>query len=110
MSNPFSGPFAGAPGIGGNPLEDERNAISCCPKCRSTNFRAWSNQWGNFRKCLEAGCGEEWSGTSVAVAQQMFSEPLLPDGTVAPDADLPPVQYTGAGFRDPSKTYGDDDW
>lgn len=108
--NPFGGPFAGAPGIGGNPLDDEGNTGHRCPSCKSTNFRAYTNQYGVTRKCLESGCGQEWSGGTLATARPTFQEDLFPDGSVAPDADLPVVQYTGAAFRDPSKSFGDDDW
>jgi hypothetical protein len=111
LFNPFGGPFAGAPGIGGNPLDDEANMGPRCPKCKSTNFHAWTTDYGISRRCLEASCGEEWSGGSVAVARPMFSDPdVLADGTLAPDIDIPVVQYTGASYRDPSKTFGDDEW
>jgi hypothetical protein len=110
--NPFGGPFAGAPNIGGNPLDDEGNMGIRCPKCKSTNFHAFTNQYGITRKCLEKGCGLEWSGGSMAAGKQLMSDlDLLPDGSVAPDLDMPLMQYTGAGFRDPSKNIGgDDEW
>jgi hypothetical protein len=110
--NDFSGPFAGAPGIGGNPLDNEDHARICCPKCRSDNFRAWTNDYGVMRKCLEKGCGEEWSGGTMAAGRNNFTS-LFPQplpGVPAPDDDLPVVQYTGAGFRDPSKTFDGDDY
>lgn len=107
--NPFSGPFAGAPGVGGNPIDDEANLITRCPKCKSANFRAWTNQYGIMRACLEPKCKEEWSSGSVAVANPLYSDSeLLADGKVAPDIDIPVIQYTGAAFRDPSKLYGDE--
>lgn len=113
--NPFSGPFAGAPGIGGNPIDDEANAGPRCPKCQSVNFTARSGDYGITRKCLEAGCGEEWSGGSIAVSQQLvgqqlYADPDLPLEGPVPDMDIPVVQYTGAGFRDPAKLFGDDEW
>lgn len=109
--NPFGGPFAGAPGIGGNPLDDEANVGPRCPKCKSTNFHAHSGEFGITRKCLEPLCREEWSGGSIAVGRPLFSDlDVLPDGSVAPDIDIPTIQYTGAGFRDPSKIIGDDEW
>lgn len=108
--NPFSGPFAGAPGIGGNPLEDERNSTVCCPKCKSTNFRAWTHQYGLSRKCNEKNCQTEWSGGTMAAGrsnfQQLFPQPL--PGVPAPDEDIPVTQYTGSSFRDPSKNFDDD--
>jgi hypothetical protein len=111
MTNPFSGPFAGAPGIGGNPVDDAGHAQICCPKCKSSNFRAWTNDYGVNRECLEKGCKQIWSGGTLAAGRPEFGlTDLLPDGSVAPDIDVPSVQYTGAGFRDPSKTFGDDDW
>ena len=108
IPNPFSGPFAGAPGIGGNPLDDERNQKQCCPRCKSDNFNAITNQYGVLRTCLD--CKEEWSGGTMAVGRILFDESPLPDGSVAPDMDLPVVQYTGASFRDPDKTFGGDDY
>lgn len=112
MSNPFSGPFGNPDNIGGNPLDNEANAQACCPKCKSQNFRAWSTQYGVMRKCLEANCQNEWSGGTMAAGRpnfdQIFPQPL-PDVPV-PDEDWPVVQYTGAGFRDPSKSFGDDDY
>lgn len=107
-ANPFGGPFAGAPGIGGNPLEDEAHAGPRCPKCKSQNFHAWTMQYGLMRRCNE--CREEWSGGSVAVGRPDFLEPVPAAGIPVPE-ELPVVQYTGAGFRDPSKNYdGGDDW
>ncbi len=111
--NPFSGPFAGAPGIGGNPLDDEGHVGPRCPKCKSTNFRAWTTDYGIMRKCLEKGCGEEWSGGSVAVSNyQLFDDPelrVLTEDTVAPDINIPSVQFTGASYRDPSRNLNNDD-
>lgn len=109
--NPFSGPFAGAPGIGGNPLDDPGNAKVCCPKCGSDNFRAWNNDYGLMRKCLVPTCQQEWSGGTMAAGRPNFLD-LYPQplpGVPAPDDDYQSVQYTGAGFRDPSKNYGGDD-
>lgn len=106
--NPFSGPFGGAPGIGGNPLDGEENLVVCCPQCKSTNFRAWSGDYGLQRECND--CKQVWSGGTLAAAQPDFSS-LRPDGTLAEDFDIPVSQYTGASFRDPSRTFGgDDDW
>lgn len=105
--NPFGGPFAGAPGIGGNPMESEDHATQKCPTCRSQDFRAWTMQYGLMRKCN--ACGEEWSGGSVAVARPDFLEPPPLPGVPVPD-ELPSVQFTGANFRDPSKNFGDDDY
>lgn len=109
--NPFGGPFAGAPGIGGNPLDNEDHAIVRCPKCKAVNFHAYTNDYGITRKCLEPGCGQEWSGGSIAVGRPSFlGDPdILSDGSVAPDIDISVVQYTGASFRDPSKSFGGDD-
>lgn len=108
--NPFSGPFSGHE-IGGNPLDDEANLTPRCPKCKSTNFHAWSGEYGITRRCLVPTCKEEWSGGSIAVGRPLFIDPsdIIPDGAAAPDLDLPAVQYTGAYFRDPSKTFGGDD-
>lgn len=109
--NPFGGPFGNpSQDAGGNPMDDERNLIVCCPTCKSTNFRAWTNDYGVHRQCLEPNCRETWSGSTVAAAQPFYSDPVLPDGSVAPDIDIPVVQYTGASFRDPSKTFGGDDY
>ncbi len=111
MDNPFSGPFAGAPGIGGNPLDDENNAKLCCPACKSENFRGWTTQYGVMRKCLEPNCQNEWSGGTMASGRSNFAE-LFPQplpNVPAPDDDYPVVQYTGAGFRDPSRSFGGDD-
>lgn len=109
--NPFGGPFAGAPNIGGNPLDSEDHAIVRCPRCKSTNFHASSGEYGITRKCLQKDCGQEWSGGSIAVARPDFlGDPnILSSGDLAPDADLPVVQYTGASFRDPSRSFGGDD-
>ncbi len=110
--NPFSGPFAGASGIGGNPMDDEANVKLGCPKCKSQNFRAWTTQYGPMRQCLEPNCKNEWSGGTMAAGRPNFDQlfPQPPPGVVAPDDDVPLVQYTGAGFRDPSKSFGDDDY
>lgn len=110
--NPFSGPFAGAPGLGGNPLDDAANAGIRCPKCKSDNFRAWSNQLGVMRKCLVVGCGEEWSGGTMAkgIADFLDQFPQPHPDSQAPDDDLPAVQYTGASFRDPDRNFGGDDY
>lgn len=110
--NPFSGPFAGAADIGGNPIDDEMNARNCCPKCKSENFRSWTTQYGVMKQCLEASCKNEWSGGTMAGGRPNFDQlfPQPPPGVVAPDEDLAPVQYTGAGFRDPSKSFGDDEY
>lgn len=109
--NPFSGgPFAGPPGIGSNPLDGSPRI--CCPKCESDNFHAWTTQYGVMRRCLQPGCGNEWSGGTMAAGRydfpNLYPQPL--PGVPAPDDDLPVVQYTGAGFRDPSRTFGDDDY
>ena len=107
MSNPFSGPFAGAPGIGGNPLEDEAHVGPKCPRCKSQNFHAWTMQYGLMRRCND--CKEEWSGGSVAVARPDFLEPPPAPG-VPVQEELPVVSYTGAAFReDPSKIFDGDD-
>lgn len=110
--NPFSGPFAGAPGIGGNPLDSAENVGIRCPKCKSDDFRAWTTQYGVMRKCNVATCREEWSGGTMAAGrpnfQNLYPQPL--PGVPAPDDDLPVVQYTGASFRDPSKNFDDDDY
>lgn len=116
--NPFGGPFGGAPGIGGNPIDDDANLGPRCPKCKSKNFHAWSTDYGVMRKCLEPGCKEEWSGGSVSVSanQLLFTDPdefsrTLAEGTMAPDIDIPSVQFTGSNFRDPSRNLGgDDEW
>lgn len=112
MSNsPFSGPFAGAEGIGGNPLEDERNASPKCPKCKLSDFHAWTPQYGGvMRRCHK--CGEEWSGGGFSVGRPDFTDPAPLPGVPAPDYDLPVVQYTGASFRDPSRNFdgSDDDY
>lgn len=110
IDNPFSGPFAGAPGIGGNPLDSEDNATVRCPKCKSTNFRAWTTDFGVMRKCKEANCQEEWSGGTMAAGRSNFAAmyPQPHPNMPAPEDDLPAVQYTGAGFRDPDKNFGDD--
>lgn len=108
----FGGPFAGAPGIGGNPLDSEDNAVVRCPRCKAVNFHAFTNDYGITRRCLEPDCGQEWSGGSIAVARPNFlGDPnILADGALAPDIDIPVVQYTGAGFRDPSKSFDGDDY
>lgn len=110
--NPFSGPFAGAPGIGGNPLDDKNNSKVCCPKCGSSNFRAWNTEYGLMRQCLETACKEEWTGGTMAAGRMDFLNryPQPPPGMPALDEDLPVIQYTGAGFRDPNKNFGDDDY
>lgn len=111
--NPFSGPFAGAAGLGGTPLDgDEKKSIAlCCPACKSTNFRAWTNEFGVMRQCLEPNCKNEWSGSTVTAGRSNFLDlyPQPMPGVPAPDDDYPSVQYTGAGFRDPSKNFGNDD-
>jgi hypothetical protein len=109
--NPFSGPFAGAPGIGGNPLDDKNNAKICCPKCGSDKFRAWTNQYGLMRKCLVPTCRETWSGGTMAAGRMDFLNqfPQPPPGLPAPDDDQPAIQYTGAAFRDPIKNLGGDE-
>lgn len=108
MENPFSGgPF------GGSPLEDGDGQVTpCCPKCKSQNFRAWNTQYGLMRQCLEAGCKNEWSGGTMSAGRPNFAQafPQPMPGTPAPDDDIPTVQYTGAGFRDPGKSFGDDDY
>lgn len=106
--NPFSGPFAGAVGIGGNPLDNEAHAGPRCPRCSSKNFHAWTNQYGIMRRCND--CREEWSGGTMAAAQPSFMFPIPADGAPAPDDDLPLNQYTGASFRDPSKIIDGDDY
>lgn len=106
--NPFSGPFAGVPNIGGNPLDNEENVGLRCPQCKSQNFRAWTNDYGVMRECND--CKLEWSGGTMSAAKPAFLGPLPPANMPAPDDDWPSVQYTGAAFRDPSKTYGDDDY
>ena len=109
--NPFSGPFAGAPGIGGNPLDGEENVGVCCPKCKSQKFRAWTGEYGVMRTCLEKGCGEERSGSTVKAGRSnflnLYPQPL--PNTQAPDDDLPLIQYTGSPFRDPGRNFGGDD-
>lgn len=106
--NPFSGPFAGAPGIGGNPIDNEANAVVRCPGCKSQKFRAWTTDYGVMRKCHD--CKQEWSGGTMGAARGILTGPRPGPGMPAPDDDIPGVQYTGAGFRDPSKTFGDDEW
>lgn len=112
-TSPFSGPFAGAPGIGGNPL-DEDTVVGGprCPKCKSTNFRGWNTDYGVMRKCLVPACQEEWSGGTMAAGRANFLD-LYPQplpGVPAIEDDVPPIQYTGAGYRDPSKNFGDDEY
>ena len=98
--NPFSDPFNGGQ-FGPEALEkpEEAGAVKC-PSCKSTNFRAWTNQYGVMRKCNE--CKNQWSGCTVAVGRIDYSEVVPPQGVDAP-VDLPVVQYTGSAFRDPSK-------
>lgn len=109
--HPFGGPFGGAPGIGGNPLDDEANAVLRCPKCKSSKFNSFTNDYGIQRKCLEPGCGQEWSGGIMSARPSFLDHgEILPDGSIAPDIDIPVVQYTGAGFRNPSNIFGDDDY
>lgn len=109
--NPFGGPFGGAPGIGGNPVDNEDNAVVRCPKCKSTNFNAFTNEYGIQRKCLEPGCRQIWSGGSVSSNQHTFIDrgEVLPDGTIAPDIDIPTVQFTGSNFRRPGNNYDGDE-
>ncbi len=111
IDSPFSGPFAGAPGIGGDPLDTEVSVGIKCPKCKSTNFRAWTTDYGVMRKCLIATCLEEWSGGTMASGrsnfQDLYPQPL--PGAIVPDDDLPIIQYTGGAYRDPSKNFGHDD-
>lgn len=104
--NPFGGPFAGAPGIGGNPLDSEEHPFPKCPTCKSQNYHAWTMQYGLMRRCND--CGEEWSGGTVAAARPNFLEPPPMPGIPAPE-ELPVVQYTGAEFRNPDKNFGGDD-
>lgn len=106
-NNPFGGPFSGFGPVGGNPLDSESNLTPKCPKCRSSNFHAYTNQYGITRQCKD--CKEEWSG-GVGVSANAALSDSFPQGA-APLDDIPVVQYTGAAFRDPSKSYdGDDDW
>jgi|SRR3954464_13015074 hypothetical protein len=92
-----------------DPVSRMASAIIKCPKCGSSNFEAKSLQWGLFRKCLEPGCGNEWSGGSVAMADASGPPPL--QDVPAIDDDIPLVQYTGASFRNPARnTGGDDEW
>lgn len=91
--HPFGGPFGGSP-IPGDPLDGNRDAAKiCCPRCKSEKFRAWSNQYGQFRKCYE--CKNEWPGGMAGV----IPGEDVPPGVPAPDDDIPAVQYTGAAFR-----------
>ena len=76
------------------------------PKCRNSGMDGTitgrSGQWGVKRKCLK--CGQEWSG-GIGVQRADFSEPIPVPGVDNTGDDIPSVQYTGAGFRDPDKNY-----
>ena len=94
MSN---GPFGGGP-FGGNPTTGTSGM--CCPKCRAKDWDAYTNQYATVRTCRK--CKQQWSGGTMGAARPDFSEPAPPPGIAAPE-DRPVVQFTGAGFRDPSK-------
>jgi len=118
MSNPFD-----TKDLRANPFIDskQQKAAHNCPVCKSTNFRAFSNQYGLMRICND--CKNEWSGGTVlspdlsrAIGQlsetpegnQVLKYTFPPQGLPAPD-DYPATQYTGAGFRDPSKNFDGDE-
>jgi hypothetical protein len=77
-----------------------------CPVCTASDFDVRTNQYGIMRSCNK--CGNQWHGGSMAVARPDFSDPIPPPGVPVPD-DIPVTQYTGAGFRDPSKSYDSDE-
>ena len=98
--HPF-GPFGGGP-TPGDPLNADVEEMKIrCPKCKSENFRAWTNQFGIFRKCHE--CRNEWSGGTSWVLPDLDGTESTPPGVPAPDDDLP-TTYLGPEFN----PYGDD--
>lgn len=106
FGNPLGGQIVGAEGIGASPLDDMKAKSGiCCPKCAKQNYDSHTNQYGLFKKCRE--CKQEWTGGTMAVARPDFLDPIPPPGVPAHDIDRPVVQYTGAAFRDPDKTYDD---
>jgi hypothetical protein len=105
MSDHPFGPFGGGSSPG-DPLNANPEEMKvCCPKCKSQNFRAWTNQYGLFRSCYD--CKNEWSGGTSGGLPDPFNAGSSgsPPGVAAPDADDIPVQaYTGPEFN----PYGDD--
>jgi hypothetical protein len=94
MSDHPFGPFAGTPG---DPLNKDAPLKICCPKCKSENFRAFSNQFGVQRVCKD--CRNTWSGGVGGVLAVPDSDHAgssgSPLGVAAPDDTLPARQFVG---------------
>lgn len=102
--NPFVGPYSGT-GPFSEGITDPSQMRICCPNCKAEDFDAHANQYEVVRTCRV--CKNKWSGGSMGAAQPDLRFPLGPPGT--PEPDEVPDHYTGANFRDPSKTYGSED-
>ena len=82
--NPFKNAY--------DPLEAGTSNVVKCPKCKSQDFDARSNQYGVHRICRK--CKNAWSGGGVGFAPPDFLAPEIPV-----EEDVPLTQFTGAPYR-----------